>query len=150
MFINIHKNYKGEYRSGRFGKRTCYFLLSFYFPLFSLSTLSLWRKEHQLNMFKIPLVLRPLPCTLVVDLQVMITTALIWDDRWLNCLIIACGKTGSGFTAAMNQLAFGAPPGLGPGDACGRCFSLTGTADPFSPAFTGPFHSIVVKVTNLW
>ena len=65
-------------------------------------------------------------------------------------LTIACGKTASGFTAAMNQLAFGAPPGLGPGDACGRCFSLTGTADPYSPAFTGPFHSIVVKVTNLW
>jgi len=50
----------------------------------------------------------------------------------------------------MNQLAFGAPPGLGPGDACGRCFSLTGTADPYSPAFTGPFHSIVVMVTDLW
>jgi hypothetical protein len=65
-------------------------------------------------------------------------------------LTIACGKTGSGFTAAMNQLAFGAPPNLGPGDACGRCFSLTGTADPYSPAFTGPFNSIVVKVTNLW
>ena len=65
-------------------------------------------------------------------------------------LTIACGMTGSGFTAAINQLAFGAPPGLGPGDACGRCFSLTGTADPYSPAFTGPFNSIVVKVTNLW
>ena len=65
-------------------------------------------------------------------------------------LTIACGKTGSGFTAAMNQLAFGAPPGLGAGDACGRCFSLTGNKDPFSPAFTGPFNSIVVKVTDLW
>jgi hypothetical protein len=65
-------------------------------------------------------------------------------------LIIACGKTTSGFTAAMNQLAFGASPGLGPGDACGRCFSLTGTADPYSAAYTGPYYSIVVKVTNLW
>ena len=45
-------------------------------------------------------------------------------------LTIACGKTGSGFTAAMNQLAYGAPPGLGAGDACGRCFSLTGNFDP--------------------
>ena len=65
-------------------------------------------------------------------------------------LTIACGYSGSGFSAAMNQLAYGAPPGLGPGDACGRCFRLTGTADPYSPAYTGPFNSIVVKVTNLW
>ncbi|KAF8817487.1 endoglucanase [Phlegmacium glaucopus] len=66
-----------------------------------------------------------------------------------GCGSPACGKTGSGFTAAMNQLAFGAPPGLGAGDACGRCFSLTGTSDPYSPAFTGPFNSIVVMVTDL-
>jgi hypothetical protein len=65
-------------------------------------------------------------------------------------LIIACGKATSGFTAAMNQLAFGAPPGGGPGDACGRCFSLTGTGDPYSPYYAGPFYSIVVKVTDLW
>ena len=65
-------------------------------------------------------------------------------------LTIACGKSASGFTAAMNQLAFGAPPGLGAGDACGRCFLLTGTADPYSPAYTGPFYSIVAKVTDLW
>ncbi|KAG6897199.1 hypothetical protein C0992_003496 [Termitomyces sp. T32_za158] len=50
----------------------------------------------------------------------------------------------------MNQLAFGAAPGLGAGDACGRCFAITGTADPFSPSFSGPFNSIVVKVTDLW
>jgi len=56
----------------------------------------------------------------------------------------------SGFTAAINQLAFGAGPGEGGGDACGRCFALTATADPYSPAFTGPFNSIVVKVTDLW
>jgi len=63
---------------------------------------------------------------------------------------LACGKKGNGFTAAMNQLAFGAPGGLGAGDACGRCFAVTGTADPYSPSFTGPFHTIVVKVTDLW
>ncbi|KAF8889343.1 endoglucanase V-like protein [Infundibulicybe gibba] len=66
-----------------------------------------------------------------------------------GCGAPACGKSASGFTAAINQLAFGSPPGLGAGDACGRCFSVTGTADPFSPAFTGPFHTIVVKVTDL-
>ncbi|KIK61647.1 glycoside hydrolase family 45 protein [Collybiopsis luxurians FD-317 M1] len=66
-----------------------------------------------------------------------------------GCGQAACGVTGTGFTAAMNQLAFGAPPGLGPGDACGRCFSITGTEDPFSPSFTGPFNTIIVKVTDL-
>ncbi|GLB41749.1 putative mannan endo-1,4-beta-mannosidase activity [Lyophyllum shimeji] len=66
-----------------------------------------------------------------------------------GCGSPACGKTASGFTAAMNQLAFGSGPGLGAGDACGRCFAITGTADPFSPSYTGPFHSIVVKVTDL-
>ncbi|KAH8998325.1 glycoside hydrolase family 45 protein [Lactarius hatsudake] len=55
----------------------------------------------------------------------------------------ACGKTISGYTAAMNQLAFGAPSGLGAGDACGRCFKVAGSVDP------GPFKSIVVKVTDL-
>lgn len=50
----------------------------------------------------------------------------------------------------MSQLAFGSASGLGAGDACGRCFALTGTADPYSPAFTGPFgQSVVVKVTDL-
>ncbi|KAF4611193.1 hypothetical protein D9613_006908 [Agrocybe pediades] len=69
--------------------------------------------------------------------------------HYSGCGSPACGKTGSGFTAAMNQLAFGSAPGSGAGDACGRCFAITGTADPFSPAFTGPFHTIVVKVTDL-
>ncbi|ETW79013.1 glycoside hydrolase family 45 protein [Heterobasidion irregulare TC 32-1] len=66
-----------------------------------------------------------------------------------GCGSPACGKTASGFTAAINQLAFGSGPGLGPGDACGRCFSLTGQADPYSPAFTGPFKTVIVKVTDL-
>ena len=26
---------------------------------------------------------------------------------------------------------------------------MTGSADPYSPAFTGPFHSVVVKVTDM-
>ena len=99
-------------------------------------------------MFNIALVLHPLLCTLVVHLQVMINPLRLPVTELF--LSIACGISGSGFTAAMNQLAYGAPPGLGPGDACGRCFHLTGTADPYSPAFTGPFYSIVVKVTNLW
>jgi hypothetical protein len=64
-------------------------------------------------------------------------------------ILIACGKTASGYTAAMNQLAFGAPSGQGAGDACGRCFSVLGSADPHSPDNKGPFNSIVVKVTDL-
>ncbi|RDB23946.1 Endoglucanase-5 [Hypsizygus marmoreus] len=66
-----------------------------------------------------------------------------------GCGSPACGKKATGYTAAINQLAFGSAPGAGAGDACGRCFAVTGTADPFSPAYTGPFHSIVVKVTDL-
>ncbi|KAF5362518.1 hypothetical protein D9756_002451 [Leucocoprinus leucothites] len=68
---------------------------------------------------------------------------------YTGCGQPACGKTATGFTAAINQLAFGSGPGLGAGDACGRCFAVTGTSDPFSPSFPGPFHSIVVKVTDL-
>ncbi len=63
--------------------------------------------------------------------------------------MIACGKASYGYTAAINQLAFGAPGGQGAGDACGRCFRVTATKDPYSPWFEGPFKSIVVKVTNL-
>lgn len=47
----------------------------------------------------------------------------------------------------MNQLSFGAPAGSGPGDACGRCFQLTGTVDPTTGAQAT--NSIVVKVTDL-
>ncbi len=49
----------------------------------------------------------------------------------------------------MSQLAFGSSPGLGAGDACGRCFKVTANADPFSPGFTGPFKTIVLKADNL-
>ncbi|KAH9031326.1 endoglucanase V-like protein [Lactarius pseudohatsudake] len=66
-----------------------------------------------------------------------------------GCSPPACGKSATGFTAAMSQLAFGSPSGLGPGDACGRCFQVTGDKDPYSPDFAGPFNSVVVKVTNL-
>ena len=62
---------------------------------------------------------------------------------------LACGKAGSGFTAAISQLAFGSAPGLGPGDACGRCFAVTASGDPYSPNYSGPFKTIVVKVTDL-
>ena len=68
----------------------------------------------------------------------------------LYVLRTACGIAASGYTAAINQLAFGSAPGLGPGDACGRCFALTASADPYSPGFTGPFKSIIVKVTDMW
>ena len=62
----------------------------------------------------------------------------------------ACGIAGHGYTAAVSQLTFGSAPGLGPGDACGRCFALTGNRDPYSPAYSGPFgQSIIVKVTDL-
>nr|GAT55085.1 endoglucanase V-like protein [Mycena chlorophos] len=68
-----------------------------------------------------------------------------------GCQMPACGVTASGYTAAISQLAFGSVPGLGPGDACGRCFSITGTADPYSPSYTGPFGAtIVVKVCLLY
>ncbi|KAJ3929288.1 MAG: endoglucanase V-like protein [Lentinula lateritia] len=69
--------------------------------------------------------------------------------QYSGCGSPACGISASGYTAAINQLAFGSSPGLGAGDACGRCFQLTGTADPYSPSFTGPFKSIVVKVTDM-
>ena len=148
------KTIKMAYPSGRFGKPICYFPHSFLFQLFNFSgsTLSLWRKEEQIIMFNFHLVLHPSPRTHLVG-EVMITTAIIWEGPATEIFFfwtIACGYTGSGFTAAINQLAYGAPPGLGPGDACGRCFQLTGTKDPYSPDYAGPFKSIVVKVTNLW
>ncbi|KAI5124213.1 hypothetical protein M0805_005063 [Coniferiporia weirii] len=68
---------------------------------------------------------------------------------YTGCGSPACGISASGFTAAMNQLSFGSAPGSGAGDACGRCFAVTATEDPFSPSFTGPFHTVVVKVTDL-
>ncbi|CAK5268862.1 unnamed protein product [Mycena citricolor] len=67
-----------------------------------------------------------------------------------GCKTPACGRTGSGYTAAINQLAFGSLPGMGAGDSCGRCFALTATSDPYDAGFKGPFgKSIVVKVTDM-
>jgi len=58
---------------------------------------------------------------------------------YTGCETPACGIAAStGFTATMDQLSFGAAPGEGAGDACGRCFALTGKADPISPNFGGP------------
>lgn len=54
----------------------------------------------------------------------------------------------SGFTAAVNELAFGSNHSYG--DACGRCFQVTGLGDPFNSSDTGPFgNTIVVKINNL-
>ncbi len=49
----------------------------------------------------------------------------------------------------MSQLAFDSSPGLGAGDACGRCFKVTANADPLSPGFTGPFKTIVLKTNHI-
>ena len=50
--------------------------------------------------------------------------------------------------AAVNELAFGANSSYG--DACGRCFKITPTKDPYDKKYKGPFgHSILVKVDNL-
>ena len=62
---------------------------------------------------------------------------------------IACGVAAAGYTAAISQLTFGSEPGLGAGDVCGRCFAITGSADPYSPSYNGPFYSIVVKATDM-
>lgn len=66
-----------------------------------------------------------------------------------NGIRIACGKVGHGYTAAINQRSFGAAGGQGSGGACGRCFEISGSKDPYSPQYTGPYKTIVVKVTDL-
>ncbi|KAE9399871.1 hypothetical protein BT96DRAFT_965496 [Gymnopus androsaceus JB14] len=40
-------------------------------------------------------------------------------------------------------------PGMGAGNARGRCFALTADADPYDPEDTGPFTTIIVKVTDM-
>jgi len=70
-------------------------------------------------------------------------------SSYSGCGTPACGQAAaSGYTAAMNLLSFGAPSGWGPGDACGRCFSITGTVDPNTGSLSSP-PTIVVKVTDL-
>ncbi|KAI0251774.1 glycoside hydrolase family 45 protein, partial [Lactifluus subvellereus] len=66
-----------------------------------------------------------------------------------GCQSPACGKVANGFTAAISELTFGANGGLGGGDACGRCFNLTGNYDPYTPSFQVVPTSIVVKATDL-
>ena len=68
------------------------------------------------------------------------------DGRPLE--LAACGQIVNGYSAAVNELAFGANSAAG--GACGRCFEITPTSDPYSPSFTGPFgNTIVVKVNDL-
>ena len=64
-------------------------------------------------------------------------------------LPVACGVNfTSGFTSAVNELAFGSNHSFG--DACGRCFQITATANPFNSSYRGPFgNTIIVKVNNL-
>ena len=71
------------------------------------------------------------------------------SPRWMWYHSEACGVNfTSGFTSAVNELAFGSNHSFG--DACGRCFQITPTADPFSPSYRGPFgNTIIVKVNNL-
>jgi hypothetical protein len=53
-----------------------------------------------------------------------------------------------GYTAAVNVLSFGAMESAG--DACGRCFEIAPTKDPYSPEYTGQMGTpIIVRVTDL-
>ena len=97
--------------------------------------------------FNLPAEVLHLRCTLVADLLVGQYT--LYESLFAQRSPLACGVAANGFTAAVSQLTFGSEPGLGPGDACGRCFALTGAADPYSPSYTGPFNSVVVKVTDM-
>ncbi|KAN0121004.1 RlpA-like double-psi beta-barrel-containing domain containing protein, partial [Russula decolorans] len=64
-----------------------------------------------------------------------------------GCSAPSCGIKTSGYTAAVNTFAFGANSASG--DACGRCFKITSNKDPYTPSYSGPFNSIVVRVSNL-
>jgi len=65
-----------------------------------------------------------------------------------NVLPTACGQKVNGFSAAVNELAYGANSGTG--GACGRCFKIVPTSDPYTPSSKGPFgDGIVVKVNDL-
>jgi len=65
-----------------------------------------------------------------------------------GCQSASCGQRVSGYSAAVNELAFGANEAAG--GACGRCFRITPNYDPYTPSYAGPFgNSIVVKVNDL-
>lgn len=60
----------------------------------------------------------------------------------------ACGQRVDGYSAAVNELAFGANDAAG--GACGRCFRISSNYDPYTPSYAGPFgNTIVVKVNDL-
>jgi hypothetical protein len=62
--------------------------------------------------------------------------------------LAACGQRVNGYSAAVNELAFGANDAAG--GACGRCFRISSNYDPYTPSYAGPFgNSIVVKVNDL-
>ena len=65
-----------------------------------------------------------------------------------DLLPAACGQRVNGYSAAVNELAFGANDAAG--GACGRCFKISLNYDPYTPSYAGPFgNSIVVKVNDL-
>ncbi|KAI0287818.1 RlpA-like double-psi beta-barrel-protein domain-containing protein-containing protein [Russula brevipes] len=65
-----------------------------------------------------------------------------------SCQNSSCGyNMTSGYTAAINELAFGGNDGAG--DACGRCFKITPAYNPYVPKNTDVGTSIVVMATNL-
>ncbi|KAN0121003.1 endoglucanase V-like protein [Russula decolorans] len=67
--------------------------------------------------------------------------------EYSGCSSPSCGIQTYGYTAAVNTFAFGAYSASG--DACGRCFKITSNKDPYTPSYSGPFNSIVVRVNNL-
>ncbi|KAH9977514.1 endoglucanase V-like protein [Russula compacta] len=66
-----------------------------------------------------------------------------------GCANPSCGiRMNFGYTAAANELAFGASSGAG--DSCGRCFKIKATHDPYTPSYDGSMgNAIVVRVTDL-
>jgi len=68
--------------------------------------------------------------------------------RYQDCQSPSCGLYTYGHTAAVNPRTFGSWQSAG--GACGLCFKITPTYDPYSPKNQPPYgNSIVVKVTDL-
>lgn len=70
--------------------------------------------------------------------------------HYSNCGVNACmvGLTGGGFTAAIDQKAFGVAAGQGAGPACGVCYSVTMDADYLGVPIANP-KSVKVRINNL-
>ncbi|KAI9701731.1 MAG: hypothetical protein M1820_006359 [Bogoriella megaspora] len=69
-------------------------------------------------------------------------------DGTCNSNTAACGfYTNPGFSAAVSQNLYGAPPGAGSGPICGTCWRLNATTNPYNNRAIGT--SIIVKVNNL-